>query len=345
MSTRHRTVGVWPFRPSSRSLAKVAITVTFFCLFLFLINCLAPTAIATQTTASIGITPALHVARMIGEDYIFTVNIIGVNNLHALQFTIVFNASTLQFCSLTQGSFFPPSPASSLQYGTVGLSGLLTVNMSLANTQSPLSGNGTLISCVFAVIKKPSGSIVSTLVFSEAIMVDSSGNQISCDSNGGVCFWNSLVSDPPGQGLLIENSNRDMFAPGDSVTLVSQVTYGGDPVRNKLVAFQILDPFSNTIIIGVVTTDQNGMASISFRLPEIGPTLGEWTAFSTVELDQAVYWDSITFQVNIPRTVGGSSFALAMRSRTDESVAYLAFFALSSLALIVRKSRPRFRRA
>src|SRR5271157_518409 len=118
MSTRHRTVGVWPFRPRSRSLAKVAVTVTFFFLFLFVINCLAPIAIATQTTPSIGITPALHVARMIGEDYIFNVNIIGANNLHALRFTMVFNASTFQFCGLTQGSFFPPSPASSLQYET-----------------------------------------------------------------------------------------------------------------------------------------------------------------------------------------------------------------------------------
>jgi hypothetical protein len=294
--------------------------------------------------ASVSISPAMQVAEVVGQYVDFYVNVQDVDNpvgshIARVSFTLIYDASVLEFCKALQLSFFPPPPASSFQYESVGSLGVLNVNASLTGSQPLLSGNGTLALVSFKVVQKPASSIASMIIFKQASLADSSGGEIPCDTNGAVCFWQSVGPDSPGQGLLVEYTNKGFFMVGETVFLTSQVTYGGYPVRNKVVAFQILDPNGTTITMGVVTTDGNGLATMSFRLPQ-SSSLGQWTAFSTVELDQVVFWDTVNFQVVVYIPVGGYSFALKVEGRAVfPSAASVALLLISTIAFVVCKPR------
>jgi len=299
---------------------------------------------AIERTAYVSITPPVYVAQTVGGNYDFYVDVYNVQNLDVARFTIAFNASTLQFLSVAPQSFFPSPPASSFRYETDESLGLLKVNISLAESQSPLSGNGVLARVSFKINQKPTSCIVSAIIFNQVTLLDSSATPISSDCVGGVCFWESIGPDPPGQGLIKEYTDRGggFYMLGDTVLLFAQVTFAGDPVANKLVAFQVLDPSNTSAVIDVAFTDPNGIAVTSFGLPEIGSNIGTWTAFATVELDQVTYSDVIDFQVRPILTVGGYSFVV---KSAGNSMNPLAPYSLASvtltLGLVVCKARRR----
>src|SRR5271157_3196565 len=87
---------------------------------------------ATQPTATVSISPATYLAKAVGENCDFNVNIYSVSNLWSLRLTITYNASVLGFVKIVHGPFFPASPASSFQYQSIASSGTLKINMSLA---------------------------------------------------------------------------------------------------------------------------------------------------------------------------------------------------------------------
>jgi hypothetical protein len=105
-----------------------------------------------------------------------------------------------------------------------------------------------------------------------------------------------------GKGI---NQSSDAFQPQELVILYAWVTYNEAPVANKLVAFQVNNPanaIQNMTIIGISSTDQNGVATFSFRIPwpdenaeEI--IFGEWFAIATVDIAEKVVVDTLTFQV------------------------------------------------
>jgi hypothetical protein len=315
-------------------------------LSVFALSDIVPVVHAQGTTAGVSITPPTHVANLVGEIIIAYVNIYNVENLSAAKFTIAYNASTLQFLQIAQQTFFPLPPASSFQYTADGSLGFLQVNISLAGSQTPLSGNGTLVYVSFKVIQKPTSCTVSTIVFSQVSLLDSSATPIPCDSVGAAYFWGLVGPDPPGQGLLNEYTNKlgGSFTLGETVYLFSRVTYGADPVRNKLVAFQVLNPTDNTITVFVAVTDQNGIAQMSFRVPDTSSSLGVWTVFSTVELDQVAIWNVVYFQVQLI-TVGGYTFSPKVAAEAASPLTpYMILLVLSMLASIVFKSRKRKQR-
>ena len=105
-----------------------------------------------------------------------------------------------------------------------------------------------------------------------------------------------------GKGI---NQSCDAFQPQELVILYALVTYNEAPVANKLVAFQVNNPtnaIQNITIIGVNSTDQNGIATFSFRIPWFEGNaekiiFGEWFAIATVDIAEKVVVDTLTFQV------------------------------------------------
>jgi hypothetical protein len=342
MTTNAITMTDWPFRPRKRRLRECLAILTVL-LSLYTLTSVMPAARADNVTASISLSPPIQVAYTIGQSFNIYVNVCNVQNLSSVNFTLAYNASVLEFCGAQQLQFFPAPPSSIFKYDANGSLGVVNVNISLVGSQPKLSGNGTLISAKFEIISKPSSSIASTIIFKQAAFWDGSGKTIPCDNSGAVCFWQSYAPDPPGDGLLSEAVNNAVFLTDQQVTLTSQVTYQGGPVVNKLVAFQILDPTGHTITIAVAITDKNGVATISFRIPDISTSFGEWTSFSTVDLDQKILWDLANFQVVMSRpTVGGTSFSLKVGGKAVASPAPLvASLLISTLAFVVHKQRKR----
>ncbi|MEM2676509.1 MAG: hypothetical protein QXJ77_01220 [Candidatus Bathyarchaeia archaeon] len=102
-----------------------------------------------------------------------------------------------------------------------------------------------------------------------------------------------------GRGL---NQQSDAFQPQELVELYARVTYNEGVVAHCLVAFQVLDPLSETVAVGVNWTDNDGVASFNFRIPWPSEDLewkifGYWKAVATVRIADKVLMDTLTFQV------------------------------------------------
>jgi hypothetical protein len=101
------------------------------------------------------------------------------------------------------------------------------------------------------------------------------------------------------------NQSADAYEPQELVALFALATYNEAPVAGKLVAFQINGPrnqFQNITVVGSGTTDENGTAEFSFRMPWPSALpeeaiFGQWIAYATVEIAQQVAVDTLTFRV------------------------------------------------
>ena len=92
------------------------------------------------------------------------------------------------------------------------------------------------------------------------------------------------------------NQSSDAFAPQEEVQLYAYVSYHGDPVANMLVAFEVNDPTGETHLYRTNSTDENGIATTSFRIPTT-PTFGEWAVYATVDIAETTVNDILTFKV------------------------------------------------
>jgi hypothetical protein len=101
------------------------------------------------------------------------------------------------------------------------------------------------------------------------------------------------------------NQSADAYEPQELAVLFALATYNDAPVAGKLVAFQINGPtnqFQNITVVGSGTTDENGIAEFSFRLPWPSQTpekaiFGQWIALATVEIAERVVIDTLIFRV------------------------------------------------
>jgi hypothetical protein len=92
----------------------------------------------------------------------------------------------------------------------------------------------------------------------------------------------------------------DAFGPQEEVILYAYVTVDLEPIANKLVAFEVLDPLGG-IFYRTDNTDENGIATVSFRIPWPGtedPTelFGIWHVRGWVEVVGMVVEDTLTFR-------------------------------------------------
>jgi len=100
-----------------------------------------------------------------------------------------------------------------------------------------------------------------------------------------------------GQG---PNNPSDMFGPQQQVELYALVTYNEYPVQQKLVGFQI--EHNGYHIYREATTDEYGVAHISFRIPwpcvdPVNEIFGEWDVIATVEVAERRANDTLKFWV------------------------------------------------
>jgi uncharacterized repeat protein (TIGR02543 family) len=101
------------------------------------------------------------------------------------------------------------------------------------------------------------------------------------------------------------NQSSDAFQQQELVVLYALVTFSGDPIANKIVAFQVNGPansLQNLTVTGTGTTNSSGIAEFSFRMPTAPANgqqtvFGEWFAVATVDVDQVQLSDSLTFEV------------------------------------------------
>lgn len=127
-------------------------------------------------------------------------------------------------------------------------------------------------------------------------------NAFSAGSSGGNLdlFTQKTPFGGTGQG-----QPSDAFEQQELVILYALVTFSGEPVGNKVVAFEVNGPantLQNITVIGAAVTNGSGIAEFSFRMPTAPVNaeqivFGKWYAIATVDIDQIVVTDNLTFEV------------------------------------------------
>jgi hypothetical protein len=199
------------------------------------------------------------------------------------------------------------------EYGLIGI-----VILPLPNGTWPFfpEGTGLLANIQFASIYQHGTKDVTTLlILDDILLVDDCAKQIPIDeektADGGTCtvtLKKAFVPPPAerlidlftqytfpygGQGL---NMPSDAFAPQGQVELYSKVTYRGDAVPYKPVAYQISGP-NDYQFVATEFSDSFGTALLDFSIPASPGYFGLWTITSTVDIAGQVVTDTLVFRV------------------------------------------------
>jgi len=319
-----------------------------FLLSLIVVNHFNPVANGESAEAYLFMTPPMYVAEEIGEIFDIVVDISDVENLHSCELTVTYNTSLLNVTQVIKGDFFPQQAA--FEFEKNELYGFVTVNMSLSESDPPLSGNGTLAQLTFEVTQAPAtcAESASVLKLDQIRLHNPDSEPIAHKSVSAIYFWRSMQPDPPiGERLLDLYTQKGGEGPDEPsgyfvtfelVHLTSNVTYNGWPEQRSLVPFQVLNPLNQTVLVIFSETDEEGLAGIAFRIPEIPESIGLWTAISTVEIAGEVVWDTISFWVFYMPVVGGYTFPIEGYRTEKLFTPYLALVAiLTAVFTMIRR--------
>ena len=133
------------------------------------------------------------------------------------------------------------------------------------------------------------------------------------DNEGAQDFTSKLIPvipDPEGPAIDLYNQRdgqgpnepSEDFELGEMVELTVLLTYYGEPVEYKLVAFEVRNAIGEIVLDRSDLTDANGLARINFTirggcLPEI---FGTWTALAVASVSGQTVSDTLTFKVTGP---------------------------------------------
>jgi hypothetical protein len=287
--------------------------------------------------------PSMYVARHVGETFDINVSVYWVENLRSIEFVVGFNTSLLDVEQVDQGLFFPPAPKSHLEFLQNETAGLLRINLTLAISEDSKDGSGQIARITFKVTLGPTSCTNSPLDIQQSVLLDSTFSPISHDIVGAVYFWKSMQPDPPEEGRLLDvythkgGQGADQpsggFVLGETVDLTSRVTYNGDSVQYKLVAFQVISPSNETVLIRTVFTDGVGLATVSFRIPSLIRSIGNWSVISIVDIREKAVWDTLVFSVKYAQAVGGYTAYTETQTYAELVVMCLPPIVLVCLAL------------
>jgi hypothetical protein len=95
-------------------------------------------------------------------------------------------------------------------------------------------------------------------------------------------------------------SMSDAYGPQEAVTLYAKVTYNNEPVENKMVAFEVMDPQGHVVAWRSAPTNAQGIATVTFRIPWMGgyaeDVFGAWLITGTVDIAEQVVFDKCRFR-------------------------------------------------
>ncbi len=322
-------------------------------LSLFLAIGISDSAYGQTGRAVVYVTPPSFLAKQGGQFSSVNVYISNVANLRSVVFTVAYNKSLLSISQVTQGTFFQAPPKSTFKVEQNSALGLVKISISLAGSGTPRSGSGVLAVLGFVAIQQASACASGVLQLRQVSLLNSFSNPIPFDSISAVYFWKTLLPDPPVQGRMLDvytqkegigmDAFGGFFAIGDEVQLFSLVTYNGDPVQNKPVAFQVFNARNETVLITTAMTDSNGIARENFTIPSLPDSVGTWTVISIVDIAEVSAWDTLTFRVRTSVPVGG--YSVPMGQGTDAASIGLAFVSVPlALALVVGETKRMRRR-
>ena len=147
-----------------------------------------------------------------------------------------------------------------------------------------------------AKLKKLALMLTMAVIFLSLTLVNM--KVVDASSTGGEIDLFTQKEPYSGKGL---NISSDAFGLGEDVQIYALATYNGDPLENILVAFEISgpkNPVENITCHRAVSTNETGIATVSFRVPNLKETaFGEWTVVGNAKIANLTVKDSVKFKV------------------------------------------------
>ena len=301
----------------------------------------------------ITITPPIQICSVVGKTFLETVSISTSEAVNSLQFVITYNSSLLDIGPVSQGTFFPQQfPPTQFVFENNPTAGTINISMSLVNPQT-MTGNGTLATVIFEAIKDPQTLAYSPIRLDNISILNSAHQSIPYTNTGAMYFW-KYVTPPPSQStarvvdLYTQRSGigQDVyggeFAAGSVVILSALATYNNFSIQHLPVAFQVLDDQNQTVAILVDMTDENGVATVQFRIPSNIRSEGTWIAVASVDISCTIVVDITSFMVFLPSVIGG--YTISTPKRADPTPIYVTILAALAATVAFGRRRPRRRK-
>ncbi|RLE62703.1 MAG: hypothetical protein DRJ47_10295, partial [Thermoprotei archaeon] len=185
--------------------------------------------------------------------------------------------------------------------------------------------NGTIAKITFKIVKQlgPENLTCAVNLF-DIVMIDVEGKDVPFESpvNGTyTCLGISYMTLPRMLDVYGGAVNRgygsipfpaphggqgnakpmDMVIAQSEVTLFAKATYNNWPEVDKIVAFEIIDPYGNTWAKLSAKTNRSGIATVTFRMPwnwteDATKYFGEWTVVASSEIADVLVMDYLWFK-------------------------------------------------
>ena len=322
-------------------------TLVFTLLIVFsIVGTLIEETKAADPATSVTLAPSMQIIAKIGDAFTETVAISTSEQVNSINFTVSFNASLLSVVSVYQSSFFPQQfPPTHFAFVTNLIAGTINISVELLDAQTR-TGNGSLATITFMATMDPQSEASSTIGLDQVLIRNAAHESIACDTMNAMWFWRHAEPPPPPppprvidvytqKGGTGPNAYGGEFTPGSLVMLSAYATYNNFPVQSIGVAFQILDAKNQTIAILVGTTDENGIATVQFRIRLYESAEGTWWAVASGDVSSTIVWDTVTFKIVLPQIVGG--YTVSRSQRSDLTTLYLTAIVTLTVAFVVTK--------
>jgi hypothetical protein len=325
-----------------------ALAVALSVLIIIVVLALSHETRAADPATLVALAPPLQIVANVGDTFTEIVTISTSDQVKSINLTISFNASLLNVVSVDQGSFFPQQPT---RFTVVrnSTAGTIRISAELLNSQTQ-TGNGNLATVVFMTSTDPKSVAPSTIGLDQVLIMNAAHQPLTYDTMSALWFWKQVEPPPPPppprvidvytqRGGIGPNAYGGEFATGSMVILSAYATYNRYPVQHIAVAFQVLDAKNKTVALLVDMTDENGIATVEFRIRSDQSVEGTWWVVASGDIACNIVWDTVTFAVVFPHLVGG--YTITPPKQPDFTAQYLTTMATLAVAFTMTKRRLR----
>jgi hypothetical protein len=227
--------------------------------------------------------------------------------------------------------------------------GTITISAKLLDPQTQ-TGNGSLATVVFMASTDPKSILPNTIRLDQVLIMNAAHQPLTYYTMSALWFWNHVEPPlPPPAPRVIDvytqrggigpNAYGGEFAADSLVILSAYATYNEYPVQHIAVAFQVLDAKNQTVAVLMDLTDENGVATVEFRIRLDQSVQGTWLVVASGDIRCNVVWDTVTFVVLFPHEVGG--YTITPPKQPDFTAQYLTTMATLAVAFTMTKRRLR----
>ena len=257
-----------------------------------------------------------YTAHSLDEEFLINVVVVNITNLYSFEFKLGYNTTLLDAINVTEGPFLKSFGNTSATMEIHDPEGYIWISVTLLGPASPAEPRSGILATIkfkvtYATVYPE--TVGCSLDLYDTELKDPAGQPIPHTVHDGSYEFVPPPA-PPCVGAGIDvftqkpdpysgkgpNMPSDAFGPQEEVILHAYVSYSCSPVQSKLVVFEVKNPHGEPVAYRSATSNAEGIAASSFRIPwegeEAEALFGEWTIFGSVEIAEQKVNDTCTFK-------------------------------------------------